>query len=94
MLNTDVILITSPLVTKLIIEQILLANAKHAAESAGLPTAGLKDAKPVGYGLGLAVGLFAMLYTNSLLDAHESQIATSLGVTVRSAVSLTVHDCS
>jgi hypothetical protein len=70
----------------LIIEQITLAHQYHLAQKAGTSLEGLKPPKSIGYGAGLAVALFAMLMTASLLVYQALQIGSVVGFMMRSAV--------
>lgn len=79
--------VTAPLVTRLIIEQITLAHQYHTAQKVGTSLEGLQPPKSIGYGAGLAVALFAMLMTASLLVYQALQIGSVVGFMMRSAVS-------
>lgn len=84
-LVSTILLVCSPLVIKLCIEQILLANALHSAEARGDSTTGLKQPRSLGYGIGLAVGLFAIMYASAVFGTHDYQMSCSLGIKVQSA---------
>lgn len=73
--------------TRLIIEQLILAHAYHQAETSGSSLEGLKQPKSVGYGIGLAVGLFAMEFTGAIFEYQSAQIAAVQGCCLRAAVS-------
>jgi hypothetical protein len=49
---------------------------------------GLKQPKSVGYGIGLAVGLFAMEFTGAIFEYQSAQIAAVQGCCLRAAVSV------
>lgn len=73
--------------TRLIIEQITLAHAYHQAETNGQSTVDLERPKSIGFGIGLAAGLFGMLMCASLLVYQALQIGTIIGFMMRGAVS-------
>jgi ATP-binding cassette subfamily C (CFTR/MRP) protein 1 len=76
-----------PLVTRIIIEQLTAAHALHAASKSGSPTEGLEQPKSIGYGIGVAVGLFAMLTAANLAELQNSQHCAVAGFMLRCAVS-------
>ena len=51
---------------------------------------GLEQPKSVGYGIGLAVGLFAMEFVGALFEYQSAQIAAVQGCCLRAAVSFHV----
>jgi hypothetical protein len=53
----------------------------------GRPIAALETPKPVGYGIGLAVGLFGMEFIGGMLIYQATQIAAVQGCSLRAAVS-------
>jgi hypothetical protein len=65
----------------------MLAHAYHQAETSGSPVDGLEQPKSVGYGIGLAVGLFAMEFVGALFEYQSAQIAAVQGCCLRAAVS-------
>jgi ATP-binding cassette subfamily C (CFTR/MRP) protein 1 len=71
----------------LIIEQLILAHTYHRAETSGASLEGLKQPRSVGYGIGLAVGLFAMEFTGAIFEYQSAQIAAVQGCCLRAAVS-------
>jgi ATP-binding cassette subfamily C (CFTR/MRP) protein 1 len=83
---SDVGLVTSPLLIKVILEQILLGNAFHAAVLSGELTDDLARPKSVGYGIGLAAALLVLLFGCALVQTHYIQILYSMGAVCRSAV--------
>ena len=83
--------VTAPLVTRLIIEQISMAHAYHEAQMAGSDQ-DLPPPRPVGYGAGLAAGLFGMLMVASLLVYQALQIGSVIGFMMRSAVGTLLLD--
>lgn len=87
----DGLRITSPLITRLIIEQLILANTLHKAVISGEPHDTLERPKSVGFGVGLAFGLFGMEFIGGLLIYQASQIAAVQGCGLRAAVSSTTH---
>jgi len=87
MLTSDALKLTSPLVTRLIIEQLILAYTYHQAEASGTSLDGLEQPRSVGYGIGLAAGLFAMEFTGALFEYQSAQIAAVQGCCLRAAVS-------
>lgn len=82
--------ITSPLITRLIIEQLITANAYHVTITSGLSTDGLSAPRPIGYGVGLAVALFAMEFVGALLQYQAQQMGAVQGCCLRAAVSSSV----
>ena len=76
--------VTSPLVTRLIIEQISKAHAYHTANADSLID--LDRPKSIGYGIGLSMGLFTMLSVASLLVYQSLQIGSVIGFMMRGAV--------
>jgi hypothetical protein len=86
--HTAGLAITVPLVTRIIIEQLTIAYTLHAAMQSGLPTVGLEQPKSVGYGIGIAIGLFVMLTGSSAAGRQSQQRAAVAGFMLRSAVSL------
>ena len=79
--------ITAPLITRKIIEQLTLAHTYHVAEKSDLPTTGLATPKSVGYGVGLAIALFAMEMTASLFTYQSTQRGSVVGFLMRASVS-------
>jgi ATP-binding cassette subfamily C (CFTR/MRP) protein 1 len=76
---------TAPLVTRIIVNQLEIASAYHSAVVAG--DADLPEApKSVGYGIGLAVGLFAMQMGSSVFNAQMMQRASVIGFLARASV--------
>jgi hypothetical protein len=76
---------TAPLVTRIIVNQLEIASAYHSAVVAG--DANLPEApKSVGYGIGLAVGLFAMQMGSSVFNAQMMQRASVIGFLARASV--------
>jgi len=73
------------------IEEISIAHAYNRALSSGQSTEALERPRSVGYGIGLAVGLFGMLMVASLLVYQALQIGSVIGFMMRSAVSLCSH---
>jgi hypothetical protein len=65
----------------------MLAHAYHQAETSGSPVDGLEQPKSIGYGIGLAVGLFAMEFVGALFEYQSAQIAAVQGCCLRAAVS-------
>lgn len=71
----------------------MLANAYHRAQASGASVEGLEQPKSVGYGIGLAVGLFAMEFVGALFEYQSAQIAAVQGCCLRAAVSSEItHD--
>ena len=92
LMNAEAMRVTSPLLTRKIITQITTANAYYAAVASGAPTDGLQAAKSVGYGVGLAIGLFAMQTIGSLIIYQSTQRAAVIGCKLRAAVSICLCD--
>ena len=86
--DTAALQVTNPLVTKLIIAQMELAYAIHQAEKAGLDTSSFPKPRSVGYGIGLAFGMFAMQMAASVLNYQAQQRGATIGFSTRAAVSL------
>jgi hypothetical protein len=63
-----------------------MAHAYHQAQSPGQVVDNLPKPRPVGYGVGLAAGLFGMLMCASLLVYQALQIGSVIGFMMRSAV--------
>ena len=72
--------------TKKIITQLTLAFAHHQAQKEGIPTSLLPAPRSVGYGIGLAFGLFAMQMTASLFTYQGQQRASVIGFMMRASV--------
>lgn len=73
--------------TRVLIDEITIAHAYHQAQSRGDPLDSLARPHGVGYGIGVAVGLFGMLTAASLLVYQALQIGSVIGFMMRSAVS-------
>ncbi|CAD6567059.1 MAG: hypothetical protein TREMPRED_003289 [Tremellales sp. Tagirdzhanova-0007] len=78
--------ITAPLITRKIIEQLSLANAYHHASTSGASTADLTPPRSVGYGIGLAIALFAMNMTASLFNYQSTQRGAVVGFLMRASM--------
>lgn len=78
--------ITSPLITRLIIEQLIAANRYHNAIMSGSSTEGFDIPKSIGHGVGLAVALFAMEFVGALLQYQANQMGAVQGCCLRAAV--------
>jgi len=87
---TAVLQVTAPLVTRVVIEQISLAHTYHQAQLRGDPLDAFERPRGVGYGVGLAAGLFAMLTVASLLVYQALQIGSVIGFMLRGAVGTTL----
>nr|ODN90116.1 cadmium ion transporter [Cryptococcus depauperatus CBS 7841] len=71
--------VTSPLLTKLFIEQLTLAHTHHSDPSSTPP-------KSLGYGIGLSFALFAMLQAASLFSYQALQRGSVIGFMLRAAL--------
>ena len=80
--------LASPLVSRQLIQQISIANAFHAAETAGQSTEDLARPRQLYHVCGLAVALFAVQALASLFYVHWQALAARYGVLLRSSVSL------
>ena len=78
--------ICTPLLTRVIIQQLTEAHDFHQAVVAGESTVGLPIPKPIGYGIGLAFAYFALQIISGIILYLEIQIATVLGCTTKAAV--------
>ncbi|KAL7425014.1 hypothetical protein Q5752_000701 [Cryptotrichosporon argae] len=78
--------VTAPLVTQLIISQLDRAHMYHAARASGSSTTGLARPQSVGYGVGLAFGLFGMETSASLFIYQAQQVGSVIGFMMRSAL--------
>ncbi|ORX37805.1 P-loop containing nucleoside triphosphate hydrolase protein [Kockovaella imperatae] len=76
--------VASPLVTRILIRQIVLAHDYHQDVEAGRQPPGQNPSKPIGYGIGVAAGLFAMLYSSAVFEAQGMQRSYMLGSLLRS----------
>lgn len=56
--------------TKALIDQLTIAHAWHEVTSVGGSTEGMSRPKSLGYGIGLAVVLGAMMFSSNLLLAY------------------------
>lgn len=83
----DGLQITAPLVTRLIIQQLNTAHTFAAVRASGTSTEGLSEPPSQAYGIGLALGLFAMLWIAGLCLAQAEQRLFTIGYMLRSAVS-------
>ena len=61
---------TLPLVSRLLIKQVQVANAIHQAEQQGLSTSELEQPRPLYHVCGLALSLFAMMFVADMLDSQ------------------------
>ncbi|WVR08170.1 hypothetical protein IAU60_005216 [Kwoniella sp. DSM 27419] len=91
--------ITAPLLTKMLIEELTRAQAIRQAIAAGRPTEELTPPGSVGYGVGLALGLFFMQYTGWLLDLYADQVIFFVGAQMKAALTdlitrKTMHLCA
>ncbi|EIW71607.1 hypothetical protein TREMEDRAFT_27765 [Tremella mesenterica DSM 1558] len=78
--------ICAPLITRLLIEQLILAHAYHLASVSGQSTADLERPKSLGYGIGLAFIMFLMQIVSAGFLYVEMQAALSMGCTTRAAM--------
>ncbi|KAJ3898403.1 multidrug resistance-associated ABC transporter [Lentinula edodes] len=79
----------TPLVTKVLLTWLTesyVFSHLSSAEQAEPSTLGLTKPQGIGYGVGVAIGLFVMQQGASLINAHSSKFAMTLGLTVRTAV--------
>ncbi|WWD20530.1 hypothetical protein CI109_105006 [Kwoniella shandongensis] len=76
--------ITSPLMTKLLIDQLTLAHNSAQVSPAGQAQSELP--KPIGYSIGLAFALFVMLQTASLCSYQALQRGSVIGFMMRAAL--------
>jgi ATP-binding cassette subfamily C (CFTR/MRP) protein 1 len=83
--------LASPLLSRQLIQQISIANAYHAAETAGQSTVELDRPRQLYHVCGLAVALFAVQMLSSLFYIHWQALAARYGVLVRSSVGLLEH---
>jgi hypothetical protein len=68
------------------IAQLITAHAWHEAVSTGASTERLARPKSVGYGIGLAVVLAALMISSNWIQAYAQQISAMIGIKCRSAV--------
>lgn len=87
LINAGILQITAPLVTRLLIREISLANAMRDAETAGLSTSDLQSPRPLYHSCGLALSLFAMLFVAGLANTHHYFRAQWIGYLMHGAVS-------
>jgi len=78
--------VCAPLVTKKIIIQLTVAFSYHQAEKEGIPTTLIPKPRSVGYGIGLAFGLFVMQMCASLFTYQGQQRAAVIGFMMRASV--------
>ncbi|WVQ72551.1 hypothetical protein IAR50_002108 [Cryptococcus sp. DSM 104548] len=71
--------VTSPLLTKIIIEQLTIAHQYHTGESSEQP-------KSISYGIGLSFALFAMVQAASLFSYQALQRGSVIGFMMRAAL--------
>ena len=86
--QSDALRVTAPLVTRKLINQLTLAHTYHVALEDGRSTAGLERANSVGYGIGLALGMFGLQFFGSMFIYQAYQRGGILGCKMRAAVSL------
>jgi ATP-binding cassette subfamily C (CFTR/MRP) protein 1 len=79
--------IVIPLVSKVLIDEFTLAKAFNDASKQGLSTEGMIAPKSLGYSIGIAFALFAMLSVSSFFFAHAHQRWGQIGLATRGAVS-------
>lgn len=80
--------LTSPLVTRLIIEQLILAHDYHSARTSDPPATTLpQPPRSIGYGIGLAFALFTMEFSGALFEYQATQVVAVQGCSLRAAVS-------
>ncbi|KAJ4474310.1 multidrug resistance-associated ABC transporter [Lentinula aciculospora] len=79
----------TPLVTKVLLtwltDSYVFSHLSPAQQSEA-PSLGLTKPQGIGYGVGIAIGLFVMQQGASLINAHSSKFAMSLGLSVRTAI--------
>ncbi|ODO10352.1 hypothetical protein I350_00947 [Cryptococcus amylolentus CBS 6273] len=71
--------VTSPLLTKILIEQLTTAHQYHTGQSSDQP-------KSIGYGIGLSFALFAMVQAASLFSYQALQRGSVIGFMMRAAL--------
>ncbi|WVQ76019.1 hypothetical protein IAR50_005655 [Cryptococcus sp. DSM 104548] len=82
----QVLRLTAPMVTKILITQLTVAHNYHQAIRSGLPTNGLEHPKSVGYMLGVAFGLWLMIVASSFIMCPTWFEAQIMGQKMRSAL--------
>ncbi|KAK7052301.1 multidrug resistance-associated ABC transporter protein [Favolaschia claudopus] len=85
-LGGDTLKTTTPLLTKVILtwltESYIVYHASDAAKASGQ----LPKPQGIGYGIGLAVALFAMQEVSSLMTNHSQQAMETVGLSVRTGI--------
>lgn len=75
-----------PLVSKILIDEFVLAKAYNEAVESGSSMDGLILPKSPGFSIGIAVVLFAMLIISAIFKSHADQRKNITGMASRSAV--------
>lgn len=82
--------IVSPLIAKVLIQELVRAKAYSDAARSGSSLDDLTAPMSLGQLAGVAVGLLAVLTANSILLQHGRPRAEQIGMHIRGAVSLSV----
>ncbi|CAK5271106.1 unnamed protein product [Mycena citricolor] len=85
-LFSDTLKTTTPLLNKVILSWLSTSYAYYRATDAERASGLLQKPQGIGYGVGLAFGLFAMQECASIMANHSEQIMMALGLSVRTGV--------
>lgn len=86
-MDLDVFRLTLPLISRLLINQVQVANAIRRAEEQGLSTAEMEQPRPLYHSCGLAISLFTMYFLAGMLDNHFLFRSYWTGYKIHGAVS-------
>ncbi|KAG5645383.1 hypothetical protein DXG03_006336 [Asterophora parasitica] len=82
----DTLKTTTPLLTKVLLAWLTDSYIYHRLSDAQKASGEIKQPQGIGYGIGLAVGLFAMQEVSSLMTNHYFQTSLTTGLLVRTGI--------
>ncbi|KAH9476201.1 ABC-type transporter cicA [Psilocybe cubensis] len=85
-LFSDTLKTTTPLVTKVLLTWLTESYIYVRATDAEREAFGLNKPRGIGYGIGVAIGLFVMQEAASLMTNHYQQTALTTGLSVRTGI--------
>ncbi|KAJ7353075.1 multidrug resistance-associated ABC transporter [Mycena albidolilacea] len=85
-LIADTLRTTTPLLTKVLLTWLTESYIVHRATDAQKASGLLPKPQGIGYGMGLAVALFAMQEVSSIMTNHSQQAMETVGLSVRTGI--------
>ncbi|KAF9466028.1 multidrug resistance-associated ABC transporter [Collybia nuda] len=85
-LCADTLKTTTPLLTKVLLTWLTNSYIYHQLSPEARVVSGVAEPQGIGYGIGLAIGLFAMQEVASLMTNHYQQASMTTGLLVRAGI--------